>query len=682
MSKAKGPTRKFLEHLRNIGIIAHIDAGKTTLTERILYYSGRIHRIGEVHDGTATMDYMPEEQERGITITSAVTTCPWKDSTINIIDTPGHVDFTIEVERSLRVLDGAVGVFCAVSGVEPQSETVWRQSERYKVPKIAFINKMDRLGADFSAVLESMRQKLKVKPVAVTVPNGEGQEFKGIFDVVEMKRFEFSGEQGATVLSHDLTEDEAINLSDWREKLIETASEADEELLDLYLEGEDIPVEKIRNALRQLTLARAVVPVFAGSALKNSGVQPVVDGICAYLPSPLQTLPALGVLPDNNESVSYECDPKGPLAALVFKVVMDSGRKLSLMRLYSGSISAGDIVYNATQATDERVARLFHLHAGRREKLETAFAGDIVAAAGMKHGRTGDTLCDKDTPVLLECIDEYKPVISVAMEPRNSEEGDKLEEVLAKFLLEDPTLVVENDDETGQIVLSGMGELHLEVVLERLSREYSLAPRTGKPQVVYQETPGKAARASETFHRELGEIMHHGSVTLSVEPLERGHGRDIVFEVDPDAWPASWLTAVSEGVEDALQSGVIKGYPVQDLRIRIVALERREGESSEAGFRMASAMALRSALEKSSSKLLEPIMAVEIMVPEEFVGEVIGLMGAKGARVANMIDRAGLKLVVGSAPLASLFGFSTDLRSSTQGRAGFIMKFDRFDVLD
>ncbi|GAB7022674.1 elongation factor G [Salidesulfovibrio brasiliensis] len=682
MSKVKGPSRKYLEKLRNIGIIAHIDAGKTTLTERILYYSGKIHRIGEVHEGTATMDYMPEEQERGITITSAVTTCPWKDSTVNIIDTPGHVDFTIEVERSLRVLDGAVGVFCAVSGVEPQSETVWRQSERYRVPKIAFVNKMDRLGADFSAVLDSMVDKLKANPVPVTVPNGEGQEFKGIFDLVEMKRLEFTGEQGSEVLTHELTDDEAGSIAGWREKLIEAASEADEDILDLYLGGEPVPAETIRAALRKLTLSREIVPVFAGSALKNSGVQPVADGVCAYLPSPLETPPAIAVDEESHSKVEYECDTKGPLAALVFKVAMDSGRKLALMRIYSGSISAGDVVYNATQKTDERVARLFHLHAGRKEKLETGFAGDIVAAAGMKYAKTGDTLCLKESPALLERIDEYKPVISVAIEPRNSDEGDKLEEVLNKFLLEDPTLVVENEEETGQVILSGMGELHLEVMLERLFREYNLKPRTGKPQVVYQETPAKSAESTEEFHRELGEVMHHGGVRLSVEPLERGKGRDIVFEVDPEAWPAQWMEAVAEGIEDGLQSGVVRGYPVQDVRVRVLDMLRREGESSPAGYRMAAAMALRSALSDASPKLLEPIMAVEITVPEEFVGDVVGLMGAKGARVGNMIDRGDRKLVTGNAPLASLFGFSTDLRSATQGRAAFIMKFDRFDILD
>jgi elongation factor G len=682
VSKAKGPTRKFLEKLRNIGVIAHIDAGKTTLTERILYYSGKIHRIGEVHEGTATMDYMPEEQERGITITSAVTTCLWKDSTVNIIDTPGHVDFTIEVERSLRVLDGAVGVFCAVSGVEPQSETVWRQSERYRVPKIAFVNKMDRLGADFTAVLDSMVNKLKANPVPVTVPDGEGQDFRGVFDLIELKRLEFTGEQGSVVEKYDLTDEEVGRFSEWRERLVETASEVDEELLDLYLGGEEVPADRIRKALRELTLRREIVPVFAGSALKNCGVQPVVDGVGYYLPSPLETPPALATDEETHNTVSYECDTKGPLAGLVFKVAMDSGRKLAFIRVYSGSIDAGDTVYNATQGKQERVARLFHLHAGRKEKLETAYAGDIVAAAGMKFARTGDTLSLEESPALLERIDEYKPVISVAIEPRNSEEGDKLEEVLQKFLLEDPTLVVEEEEETGQVILSGMGELHLEVVLERLRREYSLEPRTGKPQVVYLETPGAKAEAEEEFDRELGEVVHYGCVRLSVEPLERGKGREVSFEVDPDLWSDAWLAAVSEGVDDALQSGVVKGYPVQDVRVRVLGLRKKEGDSSPAGYRMAASMAVRSALRDSGPKMLEPIMGVEISVPEEFVGEVISLMGSKGARVGNMVDRAGQKLVTGDAPLASLFGFSTDLRSATQGRAGFVMKFDRFDVLD
>jgi len=682
MGKANAPSAKVLATLRNIGIIAHIDAGKTTLTERILYYSKKIHRIGEVHEGTATMDYMPEEQERGITITSAVTSCLWDPCIINIIDTPGHVDFTIEVERSLRVLDGAIGVFCGVSGVEPQSETVWRQSEAYHVPKLAFVNKMDRLGADFEAVVASIRTRLGANAVPVQYPDGEGADFRGVFDLVGMRRLVFDpATSGERYEALPLTDEEADRLSPWREKLIETAAEADEEILDLYLGGEEVEPKRIIDALRKLTLARTLVPVLVGSALKNIGVQPVMDAICRYLPSPLEVPPATGVEPETKKKISFEVSHKEPLSALVFKVVMDEGRKQAFMRIYSGRIDAGDSVYNVTQGEDERVARLFRLHAGRRERLDAAFAGDIVAAAGMKYARTGDTLCSREAPILLEQIADYKPVISLAIEPRNSEEADKLDDALEKYLMEDPTLDLKHEEDTGQIILSGMGELHLEVILERLGREYKLTPRTGKPQVVYQETVMSKGAGEAVFDRELGEETHFGSVSVTVEPRERGKGRDIHFEVDPEQWPAPWLQAVEEGISDGLQSGVVRGYPVQDVRVRVRSLERRD-DSTPVGYRMASAMALKQALGNADSRLMEPIMWIEISVPEEFTGEVVGLLGAKGAKIENLIDRNGLKVVQGLAPLGKLFGFSTDLRSSTQGRAGFVMKFSRFDVLE
>jgi len=679
----KKPSGKYLSTLRNIGIIAHIDAGKTTLTERILYYSGRIHRIGEVHEGTATMDYMPEEQERGITITSAVTTCPWRDCLVNIIDTPGHVDFTIEVERSLRVLDGAVGVFCGVSGVQPQSETVWRQSEHYRVPKIAFVNKLDRPGADFSAVLESITTRLRAKPLALTVPDGEGPELRGIFDLIDEKRLVFDqADQGVEFAVFDWTDEERAHLAPWREKVLEAAAEEDDALMERYLSGEVLAPAEIRAALRKATLGMRLVPVLAGSALKNVGVQPVMDAICHYLPGPAEVPPAEGLDPVTKRRKSFPVSPDAPLSALAFKVSLDSGRKLVLMRLYSGMLQAGDTVYNSTRGVRERVARLFKLHAGRKEQVEQALAGEIVAAAGMKDARTGDTLCQENDPVVLERIGDYRPVISVAIEPRNSEESGKLDEVLEKYLMEDPTLAVKRDEETGQVVLSGMGELHLEVILERMFREFGLAPRSGKPQVVYQETVGGRAEAFEEFHRELGEVMHYGGVRLSVEPLTRDSGRDVVLEVDGQTCPAAWLEAVVEGVSDGLQSGVIKGYPVQDVRVRVLDLARREGESSPAGYRMAAAMALKKALAGAQPLLLEPIMWVEIGVPDDFVGEVVGLLGAKGAKIENLFDRAGQKVIQALAPLSPLFGFSTDLRSATQGRAGFVMKFSRFDVLD
>ena len=682
MSKSNAPSAKVLSNLRNIGIIAHIDAGKTTLTERILYYSGKIHRIGEVHEGTATMDYMPEEQERGITITSAVTSCQWDPCMINIIDTPGHVDFTIEVERSLRVLDGAVGVFCGVSGVEPQSETVWNQSEAYHVPKLVFVNKMDRLGADFESVVESIRTKLGANPVPIQYPNGEGDEFEGVFDLIEMKRLEFDqATNGVDYSAHDLTAEEVDKLDPWREKMIEVAADEDEEILDLYLSGEAVPTARIRAALRKATLEQRIVPVLVGSALKNVGVQPVMAAVCDFLPSPLEVPAATGIEPESKNKISFEVSHKEPLSALVFKVAMDSGRKLAMMRIYSGKISSGDTVFNITQGQPERVARLFRLHAGRKEKIETAYAGDMVGAAGMKFARTGDTMCDKDSPILLEQIADYKPVISLAIEPRNSDESEKLDEVLEKYLLEDPTLELKRDEDTDQIILSGMGELHLDVILERLKREYKMEPRAGKPQVVYVETVGSKGIGSAEFHRELGEAVHYGGVTVSVEPMDRDSGHRISFEVDLEEWPTAWLDAVEEGLEDGLQSGVIRGYPVQDVHVRVSSMERKDGESSPVGYRMAAAMALKNALTNADSKLMEPIMDIEISVPEEFVGDVVGLLGSKGAKIENMIERSGQKVVQGLAPLASLFGFSTDLRSATQGRAGFVMKFSRFDVL-
>jgi len=682
VSKSNAPSAKALGNLRNIGIIAHIDAGKTTLTERILYYSGKIHRIGEVHEGTATMDYMPEEQERGITITSAVTSCQWDPCMINIIDTPGHVDFTIEVERSLRVLDGAVGVFCGVSGVEPQSETVWCQSEAYHVPKLAFVNKMDRLGADFESVVESIRTKLGANPIPIQYPNGEGDEFEGVFDLIDMQRLEFDQDtNGEKCDAFELTDDEKRKLDPWREKVIEAASDEDEEILDLYLSGENIPAAKIRAALRKLTLGQKIVPVLVGSALKNIGVQPVMTAVCDYLPSPLEVPAAAGIEPESKSKISFAVSHKEPLSALVFKVAMDSGRKLAMMRIYSGTLSGGDTVQNITQGKKERVARLFRLHAGRKEKIDTAFAGDMVGAAGMKFARTGDTLCNEDSPILLEQIADYKPVISLAIEPRNSEESEKLDEVLEKYLMEDPTLELKRDEDTDQIILSGMGELHLDVILERLKREYKLEPRAGKPQVVYQETIASKGIGEAEFNRELGEETHYGNVRLSVEPKERESGRDITFAVDSEAFPTPWLEAVEEGISDGLQSGVVRGYPVQDVHVRVTEMGRKDGESSPVGYRMAAAMALKEALSNADSVLMEPIMDVEINVPEDFVGDVVGLLGAKGAKIENMLDRSGQKVVKALAPLASLFGFSTDLRSATQGRAGFVMKFNKFDVL-
>jgi elongation factor G len=681
MSK-KAHSKRYIEKLRNIGVIAHIDAGKTTLTERILYYTHKIHRMGEVHEGLATMDHMPEEQERGITITSACTTCIWRDMRINVIDTPGHVDFTIEVERSLRVLDGAIGVFCAVGGVEPQSETVWRQSEKFRVPKLAFVNKMDRPGADFGAVLQAMTEKLGANPLPVQIPIGEGQEFEAVIDLARMERLDFDlATQGEQYQRSALSPREAELAAPWRERLLETLAEEDDALMESYLAGEEIPVEQVQQAIRKGTLGLRFVPVFAGSALKNIGVQPVIDAVCDYLPNPLDAPPPTGLDARSKEKISIPASPDGALAALVFKVSMETGRKLVWTRLYAGSIEAGQSLYNSAQDVEERAARLFHLHAGQKERADVALAGDIVAIAGLKHGRTGDTLCDKEHPVLLERIAEYKPVISLALEPKTTAEGDRLNEVFEKCLQEDPTLFFEQDQDTGQRVLSGMGELHLDVVLERVKREYGLEPRVGKPQVVHQETVNAQAEAEGEFHRELGEKMHYGFVALSVEPLPRDKGRDVVFELDTTLWNEQYVDAVAQGVWDSLQSGVLRGCPVQDVRVRVKEMRRKDGESTPAGYHMAAVAAMKKALAAASPALLEPIMRVEITAPNEYVGEAVGLLGSKSAKVDNIIDRGGQKVVQALAPMRQLFGFSTALRSATQGRAGLTLKFARFDVM-
>lgn len=668
--------------LRNIGIIAHIDAGKTTLTERILFYTGRIHRMGEVHDGAATMDFMPEEQERGITISSACTHCQWGETRINIIDTPGHVDFTIEVARSLRVLDGAIGVFCAVSGVEPQSEMVWRQSLAHHVAKLAFINKMDRPGADFEAVLVAMRERLGARPLPLTIPDGQGSDFSGVFDLLRREHLSFSVEdQGATVIRRVLREHEAGLVEEWRERTLEILADEDDAFMESYLSDQAPTLEAINEAIRRATLAERLTPVLCGSALRNAGVQPLLDAVRDYLPSPLDVPVAHAVRPADHGRVDMACDPKGPLACLAFKVSMETGRKHVFVRVYSGTLSEGQEVFNSTQDVGERAARLFRMHAGRKEKIDLALAGDIVAVAGLRFARTGDTLCLRETPLLLDRIEVYAPVISLAIEPRNADESDKLSEALGHFLIEDPTLSLEPDAETGQLILSGMGELHLEVVLERLHREYNLSPRAGKPQAVCQETIRRRAESEAEFDRLLGDKPHYGGVQVSVEPRERGAGNDVVFAFAHDGWPESVVAAVDDGLRDGLQSGVL-GWPVSDVLVRVLDMRGREKGATDVGMRMAAAMALKNALREADAVPLEPLMAVEITVPGEFVGEVVSLLGHKGAKIDNMFDRTGLKVVQGLAPLSRLFGFSTDLRSATQGRAGMTMRFERFDILN
>lgn len=668
-----------LSALRNIGIIAHIDAGKTTLSERILFYTDKIHRMGEVHEGAATMDFMPEEQERGITIASACTSCVWDQARINLIDTPGHVDFTIEVERSLRVLDGAVGVFCAVSGVEPQSETVWRQSEKFHIPKLVFVNKMDRPGASYVATLDAMRRRLKANPIPVTVPLGEGDEFEGVLDLIAQESVRFDpADQGRTVLRAPFTSEERALAAPWRDLLIEAVAERDDALLEHYLAGQEPPPAALRAALRGAVLERQLVGVFAGSALRNVGVQPLLDGIESYLPSPLDVRPPDAVDTRDNSAVSVQPDPDAPLCALVFKVYMEGGRKLALLRLYAGTLAEGAACRNVSRDVDERATRIFHLHAGRREAVDRAFAGDIVAVQGLKSVRTGDSIATLTRPLLLENITAYIPVISLALEPKNTEEGKKLDEALERFAVEDPTLRVELDEASGQRLISGMGELHLEVLLDRMRRECDLAPRAGNPQVVHQETITRSGKATGEFDRELGEQRHYGYVELSVSPLPRGSGNTLRVTASVEGWPKILVDAVSQGVTDALQSGPL-GYPVQDVSVAVSKLERKEGVSTPAGYRMAAAIALKTALHDAGVTLLEPIMDVELNVPEAVVGQAIALLGARGGKVEEVRDEAGNKIVRALAPMRGLFGFSTSLRSATQGRAGLVMRFAKFD---
>ncbi len=662
-----------ISDIRNIGIIAHIDAGKTTLSERMLFYSRKIHRMGEVHDGAATMDYMPEEQERGITITSACTSCQWREKMINLIDTPGHVDFTIEVERSLRVLDGAVGVFCAVGGVEPQSETVWRQSEHFAVPKIAFVNKMDRLGADFEAALEAIRRRLQTNAVAVTAPLGQGESFAGVLDLISGETLTFDpADQGRTVLRVPFSPREATLAAPWRETLLEKLAEADDKFLELWMEG-SFSREDVRAALRRATLSRALTPVLCGSALRNAGVQPVLDAVCDYLPSPLDVPAPVGRDVQGREE-AVEPDPDAPPVALVFKVLMENGRKLSFLRLYAGQIREGDSLRNVTRKSDDRVGRIFRLHADRREQLESASAGEIAAVVGLRTAHTGETYAARARELVLESIEAYAPVLTLALEPRNADEGKTLDEALARYVEEDPTFQVSLDDDSGTRMISGMGELHLDVLLERMRREYGISPRAGQPQVVLRETVRREAEAEAVFDKELGKEHHQGAVALRVAPLPRHTGNQVTvgdfLPADPQEarkiLPPALLQAALDGVRDGLQSGELTGWPLVDVAVTLTNVERREGLTTIPGCHMAAGQALREALSKAAPVALEPVMRVEINVPEDFLGPAISLFTAAGGKVEDLEDHAGRKLLRGTAPLRRLFGFSTSLRSATQ----------------
>ncbi|MFZ5586994.1 MAG: elongation factor G [Thermodesulfobacteriota bacterium] len=669
-----------LRKTRNFGVMAHIDAGKTTFTERVLYYTGRTHKMGEVHDGAAVMDWMEEEQERGITITSAATYCQWDGHSFNLIDTPGHVDFTIEVERSLRVLDGVIAVFCAVGGVEPQSETVWHQADRYRVPKIAFVNKMDRVGADFERVLRHMRKKLGAHPLPLTIPWGAEDQFRGVIDLVTMEALTWNeADQGMSYTRGPIPAEMAEAAAAGRTALLEAVAETDDAIMELYLGEEEAPVKDLVAAIRRACIELKLVPVFAGSALRNKGVQPVLDAVVSYLPSPLDIPPVEGIHPDTGEAERRRADDAAPLAALCFKVQMDQGRKLVYVRVYSGVLKAGADVFNASKHQVEKVARILRMHANKRERVEEAKAGEIVGVMGLKNASTGDTLSLKDRPILLDPIQFYEPVISVAVEPKTVGDQDKLALALNKLADEDPTFRVRVDDDTGQTVISGMGELHLEVLVHRLDREFGLKVNVGRPQVVYRETVTAEVEVSETFDRELGGSRQCGAIRLALGPNPRGAGNSYRNQAPEEEVPAGVAAALGLAVEEGLTSGVVLGYPVVDTWVHVLGGSFTPGVSTELGYRLACSMALKRALAEAKPALLEPVMKVEVVVPEEFMGEVIGDLNARGGSVEEVEPKGGTNILRASVPLKAMFGYSTTLRSSTQGRASFSMQFGHYD---
>ena len=669
-----------LKKIRNIGIIAHIDAGKTTITERILFYTGRSHKMGEVHDGEAIMDWMPEEQERGITITSAVTTCKWLDHTINIIDTPGHVDFTIEVERSLRILDGAIGVFCAVGGVEPQSETVWHQADRYGVPKIAFVNKLDRLGANFDGAVQMMRERLGAIPLILQLPWGLEEDFKGVIDIVKMKAIEWSDDDlGISFQEADIPEDYAEEANRHREKMIELLADNDDDIMERYLSEEEIDIQSIQRAIRQATINLELVPIYCGAALRNKGIQPLLDGIVRYLPSPLDIPPVKGINPKTKESETRSATVKESFSSLAFKVAMDQGRKMTFLRIYSGVMKQGSTIYNSTKNIIERVARIMRMHANKRERIDQAVSGDIIAVMGFKETSTGDTLCDKDHPIAFESMEFDQPVISMAVEPKQLKDQERLLDNLTKITDEDPTFKFTVDEDTGQVVISGMGELHLEVLAQRLKREFSLGVNTGKPQVVYRETIGKKAQIETVFDRELAGEMHFACITLEVSPVERGKGNRFVNKISDPLMTEEFINSVKEGIKEASESGVLMGYPVTDVETTLLDARVKELLSSSLAFKIVASMAFKEACELASPLLLEPIMKLEIIVPEEFVGDVISDLQTRGGRIEQITAKGTIKILAAMAPLSRMFGYSTALRSASQGRAAFTMQFSHYD---
>jgi elongation factor G len=669
-----------MEKIRNIGIIAHIDAGKTTTTERILYYTGLTYKIGEVHEGTATMDWMEQERERGITITAATTTCFWHDYRINLIDTPGHVDFTIEVERSLKVLDGAVVVFDSVGGVEPQSETVWRQADRYGVPRIAFVNKMDRVGADFPRVFEQIRNRLNANPVLIHIPWFEGEQFKGIVDLIKMKLAVWDDDSlGSKYELVDIPEHLKEQASSSRENLIASVADMNEEIMANYLNGNPISEELIKKALRKATVEIKLIPVLCGAAFKNKGVQLLLDAVVDYLPSPLDLPPVKGVNPDNDEEEYRYPKDSDPFSALAFKIMTDPFvGQLTYLRVYSGKVISGSIVYNSTKRTREKIGRLVRMHANKREEIKEISAGGIAAAVGLKNTITGDTLCDENSPIVLESMYLAEPVISIAIEPKTKTDQERLGISLNKLTLEDPSFKVRYDDETGQTLISGMGELHLEIIVDRLRREFKVDANVGKPQVAYRETITSPAQAEGKFIRQTGGRGQYGHVKIKVEPRERGKGFEFVDEIKSGAIPREYIPAVEKGIKEALETGVLAGYPVVDVAVRLYDGSYHEVDSSELAFKIAASMAFKDAVRRAAPVILEPIMKVEVVVPEDFMGVVIGDLSSRRGKIHGTELRGGMQAIRSEVPLSEMFGYATNLRSLTEGRGLFTMEFSHY----
>jgi len=665
-----------LDRYRNIGIVAHIDAGKTTTTERILFYTGKIYKLGEVHDGTATMDWMVQEQERGITITSAATTCFWRDQRINIIDTPGHVDFTAEVERSLRVLDGAVGVFCSVGGVEPQSETVWRQADKYKVPRIAFVNKMDRQGADYERCVRMMKTRLNARPVPIQIPWGREEHFAGMIDLVEMKAIRFKEEdQGTAFDVVDIPAEMKEDVTHARERVIEAACESSDELLHKYLEGKALAPAEVRQALRKGTIALHFTPVLCGAAFKNKGVQQLLDAIVDYLPSPMDVPPVEGTLPDGKTPVVRRTSDTEPFSALVFKIMTDPFvGQLSFIRVYSGKLATGERVVSSTKGHSERIGRLLQMHANKREEIKEVWAGDIAAVVGLRNAQTGETICDEKSPIVLEPMDFPEPVIRLAIEPKTKADQEKLGTALGKLAQEDPTFKINTDPDTAQTIISGMGELHLEIITDRLVREFGVGVSVGKPQVAYKETIRQSAKAEGRYIKQTGGRGQYGHVKLEVSPLPPGSGFEFLNEIVGGSIPREFIKPVEEGIKEAMQAGPLAGYEVRDVRVVLYDGSYHDVDSSEMAFKIAGSIGFKEALSRARPVLLEPIMSVEVVVPEQYMGDVIGDLNSRRGKIERMEPRAGTQVITAKVPLAEMFGYATAIRSLSKGRASYSME--------